>query len=103
MVLALVTEAGGGSYVVMVRKDTWSRAARRKKTQQLRALRTGPQHCNGTRNRDRSRWGERAALVAHVWVEEQCVVAKSGSESGVQLVVQWKRGHEATSLLSSFS
>jgi hypothetical protein len=33
VVVAPVSEAGGGAYIVMARQDTWSRAARRKKTQ----------------------------------------------------------------------
>ncbi|KAH9035691.1 S-adenosyl-L-methionine dependent methyltransferase [Lactarius hengduanensis] len=69
-----VDGSGGETYAVAARRDTWSRAARRKKAQLLSGE-------------------EGAALVAHVWVEEERV-RKSG-ESGVQLVVQWKRGHDA--------
>jgi len=84
----VVSEAGGGAYVVVAKRDTWSRAARRKKIQQLRAPGTGTGAGEG---------GRSALLVAHVWVEEEsrCVVGKSEGESGVQLVVQWKRGHDA--------
>ena len=97
MVVAPVSEAGGGAYVVVAKRDTWSRAARRKKTQQLRGSGTGPPTAteSGTGGTGAGEGG-RALLVARVWVEEESVVVgKSGGESGVQhLVVQWKRGHD---------
>ena len=105
MVVAPVSEGGGGTYVVVAKRDTWSRAARRKKTQQLRVSGIGPHTATepgigGTGAGE----GGQAALVAHVWVEEEClVVRKSGGESGgQQLVVQWKRGHDAQ-LFESFA
>ncbi len=92
---------GGGTYVVAARRNTWSRAARRKKAQLLRAPDPGPGATAeaGTGTSTGSGIGTGAgeeggaALVAHVWVEEENV-GKSGGESGVQLVVQWKRGHD---------
>ena len=77
-----------GIYVVVARRDTWSRAARRKKAQQLC---TGPGAGTGARGEGR------AALVAHVWVEKERM-----GKSGVQLVVQWKRGNDAQ-LFESFA
>ncbi|KAH9068077.1 S-adenosyl-L-methionine dependent methyltransferase [Lactarius deliciosus] len=77
-------------------RDTWSRAARRKKAQLLRSPDTVPSAAveAGTGTGIGTGAGEEgAALVAHVWVEGERV-EKSG-ESGVQLVVQWKRGHDA--------
>lgn len=80
-----------GTYVVVARRDTWSRAARRKKAQQLRAPDPGPDAGTGAREEGR------VALVSHVWVEEERM-----GKSGVQLVVQWKRGHDAQ-LFESFA
>jgi hypothetical protein len=92
---APVSEAGGGAYVVMARRDTWSRAARRKKTQQLRALRTGPQHCNGNQESgpEQVREGGRRSLRMCGW-RSNAWWERAKGESGVQLVVQWKRGHD---------
>lgn len=73
------------TYVVIARRDTWSRAARRKKTQQLCTPDPG------------ARGEKRAALIAHVWVEKERM-----RKSGVQLVVQWKRGDDAQ-LFESFA
>ena len=81
------------TYVVVTRRDTWSRAARRKKAQQLCTPDPRPRARTGTVEREEGR----AALVAHVWVEKECM-----GKSGVQLVVQWKRGHDAQ-LFESFA
>jgi hypothetical protein len=92
---AVVSDAGGGTYVVVARRDTWSRAARRKKAQLLRAgaaAEAGTETSTGTETETGA--GEAVLVVVHVWVEEERV-GKSGGESGVQLVVQWKRGHDA--------
>lgn len=82
---------GRGTYVVVARRDTWSRAARRKKAQLLRAPDPGP---DAAADAGAGTGTGAAALVAHVWVEEERV-GMSGDENGVQLVVQWKRGHDA--------
>jgi hypothetical protein len=83
---APVSEVGGGAYVVVARRDTWSHAARRKKTQQVRAGPHTPTE-SGTGGTGAGEGG-RAALVAHVWVEEKCVmVGKRKGESGVQQLV----------------
>ena len=42
MVVEPVSDVGGGIYVFIARRDLWSRAARRKKAQQLRAPDTEP-------------------------------------------------------------
>ncbi|KAH9009340.1 S-adenosyl-L-methionine dependent methyltransferase, partial [Lactarius hengduanensis] len=76
-----VDGSGGETYAVAA-SGTHGRAARRKKAQLL-----------FSGYRASAARGRGAALVAHVWVEEERV-RKSG-ESGVQLVVQWKRGHDA--------
>ena len=87
---------GGGACVVVARRDTWSRAARRKKAHQSRDPDPGPHIAaeaeTGISAGSGNEVGEkgRAALVAHVWVEEECA-----GKSEVQLVVQWKRGHDA--------
>lgn len=92
-----VDGSGGETYVVAARRDTWSRAARRKKAQLLRAPDTGPSAAveagTGTGIGTGAGEEEGAALVAHVWIEEER--ARKSGESGVQLVVQWKRGHDA--------
>ena len=102
--VAPLSDAGGETYVVVARRDTWSRAARRKKAQLLRAPDTGPAAAaevgtgTGFGARTETGAGEEsgAALVVHVWVEvEEERVGMNGGESGVQLVVQWKRGHDA--------
>jgi hypothetical protein len=33
-------------------------------------------------------------LIAHLWIEE-CSMGDASESKGVQLVVQWKRGHDA--------
>ena len=88
MVVAPDAEDGDScrTYVVVARRDTWSRAARRKKAQQLCTSDPGPGLGAGTGARGEGR----AALVAHVWVEKERM-----GKSGVLLVVQWKRGNDA--------
>ena len=88
---AVVSDAGDGTYMVVARRDTWSRAARRrKKAQLLRAPDTGPEVGIGTETGAGEEMA--AALVVHVWVEEE--EEERAGKSGVQLVVQWKRGHD---------
>ncbi|KAI9435810.1 S-adenosyl-L-methionine dependent methyltransferase [Lactarius indigo] len=89
--VAVAPGSGGQTYVVVARRDTWSRAARRKKAHLLRLPDAGPgaaTEATGTGTGAGEEGGP--ALVAHVWVEEERV-----GKSGVQLVVQWKRGHDA--------
>jgi hypothetical protein len=95
VVVAPDTGDGGScrTYVAAARRDTWSRAARRRKAQQLCTPDPDPGPGAGTRAREEGR----AALVAHVWVEE----GRMG-KSGAQLVVQWKRGHDVQ-LFESFA
>lgn len=93
--VVVAPDAGDGdrcrTYVVVARRDTWSRAARRKKAHRLCTPDLGPGTSTGAREE------RRAALVAHVWVEEERM-----GKSGVQLVVQWKLGHDAH-LFESFA
>ena len=95
VVVALDAEDGDScrTYVVVARRDTWSRAARRKKAQQLCTSDPGPGPGAGTGARGEGR----AALVAHVWVEKERM-----GKSRVQLVVQWKRGNDVQ-LFESFA
>jgi hypothetical protein len=44
---------------------------------------------------DRARSQRPVLLVAHVWVEESAGGCDAGGSNGFQLVVQWKRGHDA--------
>ncbi|KAH9176089.1 S-adenosyl-L-methionine dependent methyltransferase [Lactarius sanguifluus] len=89
-----VDGSGAETYVVAARRDTWSRAARRKKAQLLRSPDVGPGAVVEAGTGTGIGAGEEGAvLVAHVWVEGERV-GRSG-ESGVQLVVQWKCGHDA--------
>jgi len=89
-----VSEAGGRAYVVVARRDTRSVARRSpKEAPAVACSGNRAPHCDDGTGTGAGEEG--GALVARVWVEEECVVGKSGGESGVQLVVQWKRGHDS--------
>ncbi|KAH9064375.1 S-adenosyl-L-methionine dependent methyltransferase [Lactarius vividus] len=85
-----VDGSGGEIYAVAAKRDTWSRAARRKKARLLRSPDAGTGAAAEAGNGTGAGKEGGAALVARVWVEEE----REG-KNGVQLVVQWKQGHDA--------
>ncbi|KAF8486300.1 S-adenosyl-L-methionine dependent methyltransferase [Russula ochroleuca] len=87
-----ISDAPGNKVCVVARQDTWSRSARRKARAALpdvdreKRMEGGAEEEEGTSQRQ-------VLLVAHVWVEE--CMGDARESKGVQLVVQWKRGHDA--------
>jgi hypothetical protein len=87
-----ISDAPSNKVCVVARQDTWSRSARRK----ARAALPNPDPPAGEKGLEGG--GDRRSqrpilLVADVWVEER--VGEASESKGVQLVVQWKRGHDA--------
>jgi len=88
---ALVSEAvsvsntTGDKICVVAKQDTWSRSARRKAA---RIPSSGKKSVDDVEEDDGSQ--RPPVLVVHVWVE-----SSTEGENKAQLVVQWKRGHDA--------
>ena len=91
---------GGNKVCVVAGQDTWSRSARRKARRaalpnaDLPAGEKGMEGGCGAEG-DRGSSQRPVLLVAHVWVEESAGERDAGGNKGCQLVVQWKRGHDA--------